>query len=120
MVINKPFKNYVPEFFKKHINQNLEAYVEGTLSVAKRRILTTKWVVDAWEKLKSKYSWWNIVFLKCWLSSNLDGTEDDQKIKIRGIEDYTVPSTEREFTLLEDDRVYFRKKGATVFETRLS
>ena len=59
-------------------------------------------------------------FLKCGLSNNLDGTEDDQKIKIRGIEDYTVPSTEREFTLLEDDRVYFRKKAATVFETRLS
>ena len=56
MVINKPFKNYVPEFFKKHINQNLEAYVEGTLSVAKRRILTTKWVADTWEKLKSNHS----------------------------------------------------------------
>ena len=41
-------------------------------------------------------------FLKCGLSNNLDGTEDDQ-IKIRGIEDYTMHSAEREFTLLEDD-----------------
>ena len=30
------------------------------------------------------------------------GTKDDQ-IKIRGIEDYTIPSAEREFTVLEDD-----------------
>ena len=36
------------------------------------------------------------------LSSNLNGTEDDQ-IKVMGIEDYRMPSTEREFTLLEDD-----------------
>ena len=36
------------------------------------------------------------------LSSNLNGTEDDQ-IKVTGIEDYRMPSTEREFTLLEDD-----------------
>ena len=43
MAIEKPFKNYVRELFEKHINENLEAYVEGTLSVAKRRILTTNW-----------------------------------------------------------------------------
>ena len=36
------------------------------------------------------------------LSSNLNGTEDDQ-IKVTGIENYRMPSTEREFTLLEDD-----------------
>ena len=53
MVINKAFKNYVRELFEKHIDENLEAYVEGTLSTAKRRILTTKWVADAWKKLKS-------------------------------------------------------------------
>ena len=41
-------------------------------------------------------------FLNYGLSSNLNGTEDDQ-IKVMGIEDYRMPSTEREFTLLEDD-----------------
>ena len=70
---------------------------------SKRRILTTKWVADAWEKIlkkpdKIKYSFW-----KCELSNNLSGTEDD-KMKISGIEDYTMPSAEREFTLLEDDK----------------
>ena len=47
MVINKPFQNYVLEIYEKHIDENLEVYVEGTLSVAKRRILTRKWVADA-------------------------------------------------------------------------
>ena len=41
--------------------------------------------------------------MKCGFSNNLDGTEDDQ-IKIRGIENFTMPSAEREFTVLEDDK----------------
>ena len=48
VVLNKPFKNLVWELFEKHIDENFESYVEGTLSVTKRRILTTKWVADAW------------------------------------------------------------------------
>ena len=77
VVIKNPFKNYVREFCEKHIDQNLEAYVEETLSVAKWRILTTKWPADAWEKIKKQP---NMIkhFLKCGLSNNLDGTEDDQ------------------------------------------
>ena len=39
--------------------------------------------------------------LKCGLSNNLDGTEDDQ-LKIRGTEDYALPFALRE-TDLEDD-----------------
>ena len=41
-------------------------------------------------------------FLKCGLSNNLDDTKVDQ-IKIKGIEDYTIPSAELEFTLLGDN-----------------
>ena len=41
--------------------------------------------------------------MKCGFSNNLDGTEDDQ-IKIRGIENFTMPSAEREFAVLEDDK----------------
>ena len=37
-------------------------------------------------------------FLKCGLSSNLNGTEDDQT-KRRGIEVYTMLSAKREFPL---------------------
>ena len=47
VVTNKPFKNYVLELLEKRTDKNLEAYVEVTLSVAKRRLLTTKWIADA-------------------------------------------------------------------------
>lgn len=69
-----------------------------------RRILSellTKWDADAWEKIKKQPDMIRH-FLKCGLSNNLDSTEGNQT-KIREIEDYTVPSTEREFPLLEDD-----------------
>ena len=52
VVISKPFKSYVRELFGKHIDENLEAYVEGILSAAKKRILATKWVADTWDKIK--------------------------------------------------------------------
>ena len=70
-----------------------EAYVEGTLSVPKKRIFTTKWVADAWEKIKKQPHITKHSFLKCELSNNLDGTEDDQ----------IMPSAERELNLLDDD-----------------
>ena len=44
----------------------------------KPRILTTKWVSDAWEKIKKKSGMKKYSFLKFDLSNNLDGTEDDQ------------------------------------------
>ena len=70
---------------------------------SKRRILTTKWVADAWEKIKKEPDKIKYSFLKYGLSNNLSGTEDD-KMKISGIEEYTMPPAEREFTLLEDDK----------------
>ena len=57
----------------------------------------------SWEKLKKKPDMIKHSFLKCGFFNNLDGTEHYQ-IKTRGIEDYTMPFTEMEFTLLEDDK----------------
>ena len=53
------------------------------------------------EKIQKQPDTINHSFLKCGLFNNLDGTEDNQ-IKVTWIEDYTIPSAEREFTLLED------------------
>ena len=53
------------------------------------------------EKIQKQPDTINHSFLKCGLFNNLDGTEDNQ-IKVRWIEDKTIPSAEREFTLLED------------------
>ena len=46
----------------------------------------------------------------------MDGTEDDQ-IKIRRIEDCTMPSGERKFTLLEDDEESESESEFTEFDT---
>ena len=35
VVIKKPFINYVPELFEKHIDEKLEDYAEETLYAAK-------------------------------------------------------------------------------------
>ena len=64
VLINKPLKDYGRELFKKHIDKNLEVYVEGTLSSAKRRILTTKWVADASEKIRKQPDMIKHSFLK--------------------------------------------------------
>ena len=47
VVVNKPFKNLVREQFEKHLDENLNNYVEGKLTASERRILTTKWVAIA-------------------------------------------------------------------------
>ena len=83
MVISKPFQNYALEIYEKHIDENLEVYVEGTLSVAKRRILTRKWVADAWRKIKKQPDMIKHSFSKCGFFNNLHGTKDDQ-IKNKG------------------------------------
>ena len=100
--VNKPFKNYVREQFEKHLDENLDLYVEGKLAASERRLLTTKWVGNAWENkdmiIRS--------FVKCGITSNVDGSEDDQ-VNIRGLEGYKMPLPEEEFHLVtsseEDD-----------------
>lgn len=96
--VNKPFKNYVREEFEKHLDDNLERYVEGKIGASERRVLTTKWVANAWEKVTASKECVIRSFVKCGLTNNLDGTEDKQ-INIRGIDDYTMPQPEEEFHL---------------------
>ena len=54
MSINKPFKNYVREPFEQHLDANLELYVDGKLTAGERRVLTTKWVGEEWERVKKQ------------------------------------------------------------------
>ena len=103
VVINKPFKNNVREQFEEHMDQNLDLYVEGKLSVSERRILTTKWVANAWQHIKEQKVMIKDGFLKCGLSNNLDGSED-KFFNINGIEGYVFPSTNvPEFELVDSD-----------------
>ena len=45
--INKLFKNYAGELFKKHLDANLELYINKKIKAVERRALTTKWVPEA-------------------------------------------------------------------------
>ena len=100
--INKPFKNYVREQFEQHLDANLESYVEGKLTAGERRILTTKWVAEAWDRIKKQKDLILNSFKNCGISTNVDGTEDDL-VNIKGIEGYKMPKPEKEFQLIESD-----------------
>ena len=96
VVVNNPFKNLVREQFEKHLDENVNDYVEGKLTASKRRILTTKWVAIAWEKVMQDKEMVIRSFKKCGITTNLDGSEND-KVKIRGLEGYIMPLPEEEY-----------------------
>ena len=104
--MNKPFKNYVREQFEKHLDENLDLYVEGKLAASERCVLATTFVGNAWEKLSENKDMIIRSFVKCGITSNVDGSEDDQ-VNIRGLEGYKMPLPEEEFHLVtsseEDD-----------------
>ena len=101
VVINKPFKNYVRGQFEKHIDEDLSLYVESKLTLADRRILTTKWVANVCDKIKVQKDMIRKSFLKCGLTNALHGSEEEF-LNIRGMEVYTIPEPEKEFELVSD------------------
>ena len=97
--INKPFKNYVRELLEQHLDANLESYFEGKFAVGERRVLTTKWVAEALDRVKKQPDVIKHSFRKCGLSNNVDGSEDDLQV-IKDIEGSELPLPEKEFQLL--------------------
>ena len=98
---NKPFKDVVRQQFKKHLEENLQRYIEVKISAFERRVLVTKWVGKAWTEVGSNR---NIVvrsFKKCGISLSLDGSENEE-IHIESIEEYELP-TANEITESELD-----------------
>ena len=51
VVFNAPFKAAVDKLATDHLNKNVEAYVRGAVKAGQRRVLLTKWVARAWEKV---------------------------------------------------------------------
>ena len=47
VVFNAPFKAAV-ERQAKHLQENLDSYVQGTINVSERKVLNTKWVGGVW------------------------------------------------------------------------
>jgi hypothetical protein len=70
--VNKPFKSYVREQFEKHLDENLERYVEGKFTASERCVLTTKWVGNVWEKLSENKDMIVCSFVKCGITTNVD------------------------------------------------
>jgi len=101
--INKPFKCYIREQFEQHLQENMILYVESKLTASDRRVLITKWVGNAWSRIKTSLKD-TIVrsFLKCGISNKLDKSED-HLVSICGLEGYEMPEPEREFHLQSDD-----------------
>ena len=83
--INKPFKNYLRDFLEHHLDANLELCIEAKFTVGGRRVLTTKWVVEALHCVKKQPDVIKHSFKKCGFSNNVDGSEDDLVV-IKGIE----------------------------------
>ena len=50
VTFNRPFKTIVEQLATKHMQENLDAYVHGTIIASARRVLFTKWVGQAWEE----------------------------------------------------------------------
>ena len=68
VVINKPCKNTIKEQFERPLDENLDNYVDGNLTVSDRIVWTTKWVGNAWDRIcQSKdmimcsFKKWNVV-----------------------------------------------------------
>ena len=50
VLIKKPFKDEVGSLFEDYLDKNLDQYVDGKINASQRRVLMTKWVVEAWSK----------------------------------------------------------------------
>ena len=116
VVINKPFKSHVRYCFERHLNENFDLYVEGKLLASERRVVTTKWVAESWEKIKHDKEMIRHSFLKCGLSNALDGREDHE-VNIKGIDGYTMPEPESEFHMVscsesEDEEADFETESS--------
>ena len=44
VAVNKPFKYTIKEQFERHLDENLDDYVDGKLTVSDRRVFITKWI----------------------------------------------------------------------------
>ena len=104
VVFNAPFKAAVEREATKHLQENLNSYVEGRINASEHRVLFTKWVGAAWEELLSKTEMIVRSFEKCGISVAPDGSEDG-KINIIGLEsdDDEDPFSDEEHDESEDE-----------------
>ena len=89
VTFNAPFKQAVEKEAMKHLHDNLDEYMRGTINASERRVLFTKWVGAAWDEVSANTDMVICSFEKCGISVSIDGSADD-RINIANIENYTV------------------------------
>ena len=77
VVFNAPFKAAVEKIAQKHMLDNLDLYVHGKFTASERRVLLSKWIGEAWEKVCTKPELITRGFRKCRISIAVDGSEDE-------------------------------------------
>lgn len=66
----------------KHLQENLNSYVEGRINASERRVLFTKLVGATWEELSSKTDMIVRSFEKYGISVAPNGSEDEKMISM--------------------------------------
>jgi DDE superfamily endonuclease len=100
--LNKTLKALVAQAAKDHANKYASQYEEGGFTVGDRRVLLTKWVGKAWERLHIEYKDTIVrTFRQVGLSLNPNGSEDHE-IKIKGLDGIVVGNYTQE-TIDEDE-----------------
>ena len=89
VVYNAPFKKKAEAAATQHMQDNLEAYINGKFTAGERHVLITKWVGQAWEELSQNREMAVRAFRKCGISVAADGSEDFN-ININELDDYCV------------------------------
>lgn len=95
VVFNAPFKQAVEREATRHLHNNLDEHMRGTINASERRVLFTKWVGAAWDEVSANVDMVIRSFEKCGISFPINGSEDN-KINIANIDNYTVDSEDEE------------------------
>ena len=102
VTVNKRYKADIQKQSEEHLQQNLDAYTNGKITAAGRRVLITDWCGNAWSRIDRESG--NMSFKKLGLSVALDGSES-YLANIPKIPTYDMPpmAVESEYVLEESD-----------------
>ena len=78
--VNAPFKQAVPvdREATKHLHDNLDEYMRGTINASERRVLFTKWVGAALDEVSANTDMVFCSIEKCGISIPIDCSKDDK------------------------------------------
>ena len=92
---NRPFKTAAERLATSHMQENLDAYVQGEINAGSRRVLFTTWVGAAWEEVSRNQEMVVRSFEKVGITVPIDGS-GDHNINIHGLENYSVEESSSE------------------------